>query len=264
MKRRILFLCAAALLISAAAVAAPRGYNHNPHKFGPKMSFFNGVGVTFGYVNSSYMTLDLATDETVSSAMLHGFTAGLTKDFALLPGALYFQTGLNYIYQNDSRNEEVDLLVTRLKLVGDREEHYLSVPLRIKYDLDLIPAVGLTFDAGPTLLMGLSSKLKYRTRLSDNDVLSATYNIFTGKPQSSGSSAIFDLGAWMEESGMYPYGKVGWFDVMLGASVGAHFFDVLELRIGYDYGLLNRYMKEVADQYSLHRGQFTLSLGLRF
>lgn len=262
MKRRVLLLCAAALLISSAVTAASRGHMHKPHDFSPKTSFFNGVGVTFGYVNSSYMTLDLATDETVTSAMLHGFAAGLTKDFALLPGSLYFQTGLNYIYQNDSRNEDVDLLeVNVLRLVGDREEHYLSIPLRIKYDLDVVPNIGVTFDAGPTVLMGLSSKLKYRTRLSDDDVLSATYDIFAGKPQSGGSSALL---AWMEGSGMCPYGKVGRFDVMLGASVGARFFDVLEFRIGYDYGLINRYMKELAEQYSLHRGQFTLSLGLRF
>ena len=51
---------------------------------------------------------------------------------------------------------------------------------------------------------------------------------------------------------------------MLGASVGAQFFDIIEARIGYDWGLVNRYMKEVADIYSLRRGQFTLSVGIRF
>ena len=51
---------------------------------------------------------------------------------------------------------------------------------------------------------------------------------------------------------------------MLGASVGAHFFEILEVRLGYDWGLLSRSRKDVADEYALRRGQFTLSLGLRF
>jgi hypothetical protein len=51
---------------------------------------------------------------------------------------------------------------------------------------------------------------------------------------------------------------------MLGASVGAHFFHVLEVRLGYDWGLINRYRKDIADLYSMRRGQFTLSAGIRF
>jgi hypothetical protein len=63
---------------------------------------------------------------------------------------------------------------------------------------------------------------------------------------------------------MYPEGRIGRFDVMLGASVGAHFFHVLEVRVGYDWGLINRYRKDIADLYTMRRGQFTLSAGIRF
>ena len=220
---------------------------------------FRGIGLTFGYVNSNYRTLDLATDDATTSGLLHGFTLGLTKDFSLLPHALYFQTGLNYIYQNDPRNENIP----GFRIVGDREEHHLGIPLRLKYDLHLLDRVGLTFDAGPTLLMGLSSKFKYKAKLSDH-VVGVDYNLYNGKIDSTGDASIFDLGGWMEDSGMYPEGRLGRFDVMLGASVGAHFFHVLEVRIGYDYGLINRYRKEVAELYSMRRGQFTLSAGIRF
>lgn len=220
---------------------------------------FRGIGLTFGYVNSNYRTLDLATDDASTSGLLHGFTLGLTKDFSLLPHALYFQTGLNYIYQNDPRNENIP----GFRIVGDREEHHLGIPLRLKYDLHLLDRVGLTFDAGPTLLMGLSSKFKYKAKLSDH-VVGVDYNLYNGKIDSTGDASIFDLGGWMEDSGMYPEGRLGRFDVMLGASVGAHFFHVLEVRIGYDYGLINRYRKEVAELYSMRRGQFTLSAGIRF
>ena len=226
---------------------------------------FRGIGLTFGYVNSNYRTLDLATDDATTSGLLHGFTLGLTKDFSLLPHALYFQTGLNYIYQNDPRNENYKIPLTDMsvRLVGDREEHHLGIPLRLKYDLHLLDRVGLTFDAGPTLLMGLSSKYQYKTKLEDN-VASVDYNLYNGQVKASGGSSFFDLEDWMQNSGMYPEGRLGRFDVMLGASVGAHFFHVLEVRIGYDYGLINRYRKEIADMYSMRRGQFTLSAGIRF
>ena len=261
MKKRILLLFTLVLLSASAVAAPPRGQIRPPRHYSGT-SFFDGVGITFGYANSSYRTLDLATDEPTSSAMLHGFTAGITKDFTLVPEALYFQTGLNYIYQNDPRNETLER--PKIRLVGDREEHHLALPIRLKYDLHVVDNVGLTFDAGPTLLMGLSSRFNYRTRLSDNAVLSTSYNIYNQKVDSKGSNPLFDLTDWMKKSGMYPYGKLRRFDVMLGASVGAHFFEILELRLGYDWGLINRSKKEVAEQYRLTRGQFTLSLGLRF
>lgn len=251
----IVALCAFASLHAEAQSIRPvrPGHSHSG------ADAFRGIGLTFGYVNSNYRTLDLATDDATTSGLLHGFTLGLTKDFSLLPHALYFQTGLNYIYQNDPRNENIP----GFRIVGDREEHHLGIPLRLKYDLHLLDRVGLTFDAGPTLLMGLSSKFKYKAKLSDH-VVGVDYNLYNGKIDSTGDASIYDLGGWMEDSGMYPEGRLGRFDVMLGASVGAHFFHVLEVRIGYDYGLINRYRKEVAELYSMRRGQFTLSAGIRF
>ena len=265
MKIRILTIIAAILAFASIDAAAQHQHVRPGRPGQTGADAFRGIGLTLGYVNSNYITLDLATDEATTSGMLHGFTLGLTKDFTLLPHALYFQTGLNYIWQNDPRNENYKIPLTDMsvRLVGDWEEHHIGIPLRLKYDLHLLDRVGLTFDAGPTLLMGLSSKYMYKTKL-ENNVLAVDYNLYNGKITSSGNSALFNLENWMETSGMYPEGRLGRFDVMLGASVGAHFFHVLEVRVGYDYGLLNRYRKDIADMYSMHRGQFTLSAGIRF
>ena len=257
MKLRFLTIIAALLAfasLDADAQSMRPGRPGRPHS---GTDAFRGIGLTFGYVNSNYRTLDLATDESTASGLLHGFTIGLTKDFSLLPHALYFQTGLNYYYQNQPRNDTDE----GLRIVGDWEEHHVGIPLRLKYDLHLLDRVGLTFDAGPTLLMGLSSKFKYKTKIGDN-VSGVDYNLYNGKLDSTGDASV--LGKWMESTGMYPEGRLGRFDVMLGASVGANFFHVLEVRVGYDWGLLNRYRKDVADMYSMHRGQFTLSAGIRF
>ena len=262
MKIRFLTIIAALLAfasLDADAQSMRPGRPGRPARPHSSTDAFRGIGLTFGYVNSNYRTLDLATDESTTSGLLHGFTIGLTKDFSLLPHALYFQTGLNYYYQNDPRNENVD----GLRIVGDREEHHFGIPVRLKYNLHLLDRVGLTFDAGPTLLMGLSSKFKYKAKLDDH-VVGVDYTLYNGKIDSTGDASVFDLGAWMENSGMYPEGRLGRFDVMLGASVGAHFFHVLEVRLGYDWGLINRYRKDIADLYSMRRGQFTLSAGIRF
>ena len=260
MKIRFLTIVAALLALAsldADAQSMRPGRPDRPGRPHSSTDAFRGIGLTFGYVNSNYRTLDLATDESTTSGLLHGFTIGLTKDFSLLPHALYFQTGLNYYYQNDPRNQNVD----GLRIVGDREEHHLGIPVRLKYNLHLLDRVGLTFDAGPALLMGLSSKFKYKTKLGDN-VSGVDYNLYNGKLDSTGEASV--LREWMESTGMYPEGRLGRFDVMLGASVGAHFFHVLEVRLGYDWGLINRYRKDIADLYSMRRGQFTLSAGIRF
>lgn len=268
MKLRFLTIIAALMVLAPLEVDAQRGHIRPSHPhIGDRYTFFRGIGVTFGYVNSQYYTQDKATDDRISSDLMNGFTIGLTKDFALLPHALYFQTGLNYIYQNDSRNENIKIPLTDMsvRIVGDREEHHLGIPLRLKYDVHVLDNIGLTFDAGPTLLMGLSSKYLYKTRLSEGMVTSVDYNLYNGKVKSNGNqSGDFNLEQWMDDKGMYPKGRLGRFDAMLGASVGAHFFHILEVRLGYDYGLLNRYRNDVADMYSMHRGQFTLSAGIRF
>ena len=72
-----------------------------------------------------------------NSAGLDGFTLGLTKDFMLVPFALYFQTGLEYYYQNDANDENVRVPASDLvaRVVGDRTEHFLGIPV---FFLDLV------------------------------------------------------------------------------------------------------------------------------
>lgn len=266
MKTKILTLVAAIVLAASFTAEAQVHPKERPGRSQSGQVSFRGLGLTFGYVTSSYRTVDLATDEPTTTKPLHGFTAGITKDFTLLRHALYLQSGFNYIYQNQSRNDNIKIPATDLavRLVGDREEHYLGIPVRLKYDVHVVDNIGLTFDAGPTLLMGLSAKYKYRTRLSEDTITSVDYNIFNQKVVAKGPSTTFDLAQWMENTGMYPEGKVKRFDVMLGASVGAHFFHILEVRLGYDWGLINRYRDQIADMYNMRRGQLTLSAGVRF
>lgn len=259
--KKVILTTIAAILLAAPAYSQPM----RPRRAVSPAA--HGLGFNFGYVHSSYRTTDWATDEVETSAGLDGFTAGLTKDFRLIPGALYFQTGINYIYQNDARNENVTAagFDTGIRIVGDRTEHYLSIPIRLKYTLPITDRIGLGLDFGPTLLGGLSSKMKYRTRFADGEVSSLTYNIYKGEVKTADlPGGNWNLGEWVNETGMLPEGALRRFDVMLGASIGADFFEVLEVRLGYDWGLINRYEKEIAQDLKMRRGQFNLSVAIRF
>ena len=261
MKRIVSAVMAAFLLAASAGAQSPK----RPRQ--PMDRSAKGLGLTFGYVHSLYRTTDWATDEVVTSGGLDGFAAGINKDFRLIPRALYFQVGLNYMYQNDERNETVMLagLDTGIKVVGDRTEHYLGLPLRLKYTVPVTDRIGLSLDAGPTLLMGLSSKLRYRTRFADGVSTGVTYNIYKGEMDTKNMKGDrWNIAEWINETGMLPEGRLQRGDVMMGASIGADFFNLMEVRLGYDWGLINRYKKTVTEDLKMHRSQFTLSVGIRF
>lgn len=259
--KKIILIAMTAIFMTVAADAQPK----RPRQ--PMDRSAKGLGLTFGYVHSSYRTTDWATDEVVTSAGLDGFVAGINKDFRIIPRALYFQAGLNYIYQNDERNETVMLagFDSGLRVVGDRTEHFVSVPLRLKYSVPITERIGLDIDAGPTLLMGLSSRMNYRTRFSDGVSTGVTYNIYKGEMDTENMKADrWNVAEWINESGMLPEGRLRRADIMMGASAGVDFFNLMEVRLGYDWGLINKYKKSVSEDLKMHRGQFTLSVGVRF
>jgi len=264
MKHRII-LAFAAMLLLASFDASAQVERHRP-SLRPHSPAARGFGIDFGYVHSTYRTTDWASDEVENSAGLDGFTLGLTKDFTLVPFALYFQTGLEYYYQNDANDENVRVPASDLvaRVVGDRTEHFLGIPVTLKYTYPITHNIGLAVEAGPTLLFGLSSKMKYRTRISSDLTSTATYNAYKGQFKGSDVSELFDVEDWMKSSGMLPESKIRRFDVLVGASLGADFFEILEVRLGYEWGLINRYKGDVARDLKMRRGQFVLTAAVRF
>lgn len=146
MKRCVFAALAALMLFSAVEMAArtDRG-----RQMGPRESRAEGIGITFGYVNSSYKSTDWATDEVERAPALNGFTASLTKDFTLARSVLYLQTGLGYVYQTRTRNSEAEFLggLVRTKVIMDRTEHFMTLPVRLKYTLPLFGRIGVSVDA---------------------------------------------------------------------------------------------------------------------
>lgn len=239
MKNIVRGLLAAAAVLSFATTASARS------------------GIEAGYLNSRY-SFKSAAEGTAAPAgySQDGFYAGLTQEVRLFAG-FHIQTGLYYSYLTSrERREYVDLVTN-----GGRTDHYLSVPIMIKYKIGL-PFMKISLFAGPTLSAGLVSKEKYTVAgqyagaTVNGDI---SYNFYTGNVKYDGVNVPAD--ASDPYAGMLSNWLYNRFDVQIGAGVGLEFFRFLEVRAGYDWGLIDRYR---GDGIEVNRDQFYVSVGIRF
>lgn len=211
-------------------------------------------GIEAGYVNSSYsFKSGISGDNNYS---LNGFYVGLSQDVPLFAG-LHIVPGIYYTFLTDNSREDV----MNFKLKGSLSDHYLNVPIMFRYQFGL-PGVKLFIFAGPTLSLGLVSNQKYTisgTVLDANIMGDISYNYYTGKVNSK------DLDIPQDTENPYkdiiPDIRYNRFDVLLGGGIGIEAFKFLEVKVGYDWGLLNRYKGDGAE---LHRNQVYAGIGIRF
>lgn len=258
MKRFFVMILASALVLASFDASAQRDQRGNRSKFDREFNHAaSGLGVTFGYAHSAYRVADWATDKVRKADGLDGFQLGLTKDVEMIESALFIQTGLVYTYQNDSKNNDFG----GIRLIGDWNEHFLSVPLKVKYAVPLTDRIGIFVTGGPSLVFGLASKMKCRARLGDGQNAATSYNFFTGKSKVT-DNMTGEMSEWI--SAQYPETKYRRFDAQVGGSVGIRFLEIMEAQIGYDWGLVNKYKGETLDDLRMRRQQLYISVGLRF
>lgn len=252
MKRHFVALVAVLCILGTADAFAQRGYRNPGHRPDHRYYGRSGIELSVGYLHSNYRHKDFASESKDRDKGLDGLYVGVTKDFTLVRRTLYFQTGAIYGYQNASNR----FTSGGLKIVSDRNEHYLDIPLRIKFSMDVMPNLRAFVYAGPVMDFGLSSKLQYRTKLSDGEMGRYTYNYYNGK---SKVSTIPDFAATTPQS---VYRR---FDIDMGFALGAEIYDIATVKIGFDWGLINKNKnRDVADYLVTHRNTFYLGLGVRF
>lgn len=254
--KKLVYIFTAALLLAGASVANAQGYNPHPHPHHYE-STAEGLGLHFGFAHSFYRISDKFTESVEPMGAKNGFHVGLTKDFTLIPYALYINSGLDYVYQ--MYNPDVDY-VGSLKVIAKGQDHRLNIPLKLKYEYPVTPAISAFAQVGPTVSFGLASNLKYRARTESGASAGVRYNYFSGKVKATGEAA--PLKEFIETQ--VPDAKYRRFDAMLGGAVGAMFYDVLEVSFGYDWGLVNQYRGALARDYKMRRQQFYVTLGVRF
>ncbi len=186
------------------------------------------IGV--GYLNSTDKT---KSGSTTSSTGLSGFYVGGSYNINL-SGALNVAPGVYYSLLTKS---DADNYFGVASTSVDVTEHYLSVPVMFNTGITLADGIVGSVYAGPTLAYGLASNTKVK-----------------------GSVAGFSSGTTIHNyDDDYNYGR---FDIMLGCGIAVDVHNIVRFKIGYDYGLLNRYTGDA--DITRHRSQFGIGVAYLF
>ena len=190
-----------------------------------------GVGVGYNLLN----TTTTVADESESSS-LNGFYIEAEYNFNLLDeqwGALGIQPGIRYTFAGESEKAELYGEKVRLSVA----EHYLDIPVQVKYGYEVISSkLNINAFAGPVFSIGLASIVK-----------------------GSMDDSVVKANAYKDSD----YGR---FDLKIGVGVGVDLFEKLNVKVGYNFGLLNRYTGEQIDEYKykIHTGVFYVGVGYNF
>ena len=190
-----------------------------------------GVGVGYNLLNTTTTFADESDDES-----LNGFYVEATYGFNFLNkkwGTLGIEPGIRYTFGAEAEQEEILGIKTRASLT----EHYLDIPVHVKYGYEVLPSkLSVHAFAGPVFSVGLASTIK----TSADDTTVKTNN--------------------------YKDSDYGRFDLKIGLGAGITIAERFNVKVGYNFGLLNRYTGEQVDdyKYKAHTGVFYVGAGFCF
>lgn len=106
----------------------------------------------------------------------------------------------------------------------------ISAPIMFDYGLELSNAARAFIYAGPTPVIGLA----FNEKTKDGGVINNT-NL---------------------------YQRYKRFDIMVGAGIGLDLIDLLRIKAGYDFGVINNYKDRIAGNQRTHNKVFTIGISL--
>lgn len=163
---------------------------------------------------------------------LNGLYVEATYDFYFLEklwGNLGVQPGLRFSYAGSQDSAEMLGVLTK----SSWAETYLDIPVFVKYSQEF-SNLGFFAFAGPVFSCGLTSNSK----TSVNDV-STKINVYEGDPE---------------------YSR---FDLKLGVGIGVTGLDNFNVKVGYNFGMINRYTGSLRDL-TYRTGVFYVGIGYVF
>lgn len=190
-----------------------------------------GVGVGYNLLNTTATLADESEDDS-----LNGFYVEATYGFNFLNkkwGILGIEPGLRYTFGAEAEQEEILGIKTRASLT----EHYLDIPVHVKYGYEVLPSkLSVHAFAGPVFSVGLASTIKAS---ADNTTV---------------------------KTNNYEDSDYGRFDLKIGLGAGITIAERFNIKVGYNFGLLNRYTGEQVDdyKYKAHTGVFYVGAGFNF
>lgn len=216
---------------------------------------FAQFGVNIGYMTSNTRPALAGID--AHNSRTNGFTVGIDSELKLIGNFLSIQPGL--YYQHLLASEDI-AEIAGLAAKNTYSDFFLAVPIHFKLGFNIIPdrMLRLYVFAGPTFEIGLKSADKIS--LSGRDISGeVSYNYYTGAFKTS-STELDNLVASYFPEGEKLYGR---FDVMLGGGIGLQVIKFLDIKVGYDYGMIDRYRTDVEGRQPANRGQFYVGVGIR-
>lgn len=222
---------------------------------------FAQFGVNVSYMNSTtYSRLEGAGNTTKSGT--NGFAVGIDHNIRLVGDILSIQPGIHY--QHLLRSEDI-AEISGLIANTTFTENFLAIPIHVKVGFNLLPkeVLRLYVFAGPTFSIGLKSMNKVSVSgsvMGQNVNGEFSYNFYNGKIKSSSDVLQSVVDSYFNPESE---GQRNRFDMMLGGGVGLQVLRFLDIKVGYDYGLLNRYAGDMAERAVANRGQFYVGVGVR-
>ncbi len=170
------------------------------------------ISVGAGYLNeTSTLSYKSGNTTTTTETPMGGFYIGGDYEYAIGQG-LSFSAGLKGVMYSHKKVEE------NLPIFGDvttkRTELNLVVPVAVNYSYVISPELKAFAFAGPSFSFGLSAKSK------------TTYETDADK------TTVVDL--YGEDS------NYKGFNLLFGAGAGVDVMDMVRIKVGYDFGLVNR------------------------
>jgi hypothetical protein len=191
-----------------------------------------GVGVGYNLLNNITRIGGESDDESLNGFFIEG-----TYDLNLLEakwGSLGLQPGVRYTFGGETDTEETAGIKSKASLT----EHYLDIPVNVKYSYEILPSKLKAYAfVGPVFSFGLASTMS--ASIGDNVIKTNNY----------------------EDS---EYGR---FDLKLGIGAGVTLAEKLNVKLGYNIGMLNRYTGEQLSKehkFSTHTGVFFIGVGFNF
>ena len=185
-----------------------------------------GIGIGYNLINNVKDVFGIQT-----STAFNGIYAEATYNINILEkswGKLDVQPAMRLSHAG-VRESEISNGITSS---SSENETYLDFPVFIKYSFDL-NTLNLSAFAGPILSCGLSSVTKARV----GDKATTINN--------------------------YEDGGYGRFDLKLGIGISTAFDDKYEVKIGYNFGMLNRYTEKI-DNILFRTGVFYAGVTFNF
>lgn len=203
--------------------------------FAAMIAFFAVDANAQVFVGAGYNTLNNVTkiDKNSDSESMGGFYAELGYNFNMYSdnwGELGLEPAVRYTFAREAESDEILGVKTNASLT----EHYLDIPVNIKYGYNVISSKFKAYAfAGPIFSFGLESVAKGEV----GDITTTTHN-YTGTVVVSSPDG--------KETAKGEGTDYNMFDIKVGVGAGVRVFDVLDVKVGYNFGMMNRHANSKA------------------